>query len=192
MKEPKDFIVACDMDDTIEYLVQAWVRWLNNKYELSVQYEDIKHWEMQLAFPTLTKEQIFEPLTIVDFWRTVEPMPQAVKYIKKLIDDGFTFYICTASHYRALEVKMDEVLFKHFPYLSWSNVIVMQNKQMLKCDILIDDAAHNIVGEYIGLLKDAPYNKSFNESEHVSVLRVHTWKEIYNRVHEIYNLAKDH
>ena len=189
MREKKDFVICCDMDDTIEYLIQAWLRWLNNRYELSVQYEDVKHWEMKRAYPTLTEQQIFEPLALPDFWRTVEPMPQAVEYIKKIIDDGFTFYICTASHYKALEVKMDEVLFKHFPYLTWNNVIVMQNKQMIKCDILIDDGAHNIVGEYIGLLKDAPYNKDFNEMYHMKVLRVHTWREIYDRIHEIYKLA---
>ena len=189
MKSTKDFVICCDMDDTIEFLIQAWTRWLNNTYDLGVRYQDVKDWEMQKAYPTLSKEQIFEPLAIPDFWKTVEPMPQAVKYIKKLIDEGFTFYICTASHYKALEVKMEEVLFKHFPYLTWDNVIVMKNKQMIKCDVLIDDGAHNIVGDYIGLLKDTPYNQSFDEAAHTSVLRVHTWREIYKTIHELYELA---
>ena len=73
MREKKDFVICCDMDDTIEYLIQAWLRWLNNRYELSVQYEDVKHWEMKRAYPTLTEKQIFEPLALPDFWRRSPP-----------------------------------------------------------------------------------------------------------------------
>ena len=185
----KDFTICCDMDDTIECLIQAWVEWLNNKHNLSVQYEEVKDWNISLFFPSLSSSQVFEPLGLDDFWRTVKPMEDAQIYVKKLIDEGFDFYICTASHYNALKVKMEEVLFKYFPYLTWNNVIVCQNKQMVKCDILVDDGPHNIIGEYIGLLKDAPYNHHFNEHDHIKVLRVHDWEEIYNIIHEIYELT---
>lgn len=188
--DKKDFIICCDMDDTIEHLVAAWISWLNAKHNLDVKYDDIKDWNISLFYPTLTQSQVFEPLNQDDFWKTVQPMPDAIIYIKKLIDEGFSFYICTASHYNALKTKMEEVLFKYFPYLNWKNVIVTQNKQLIKCDVLVDDGAHNILGDYIGLLKDAPYNKEFDEHAHLSVMRVHDWEEIYNLIHQIYNLAR--
>ena len=54
MSKYKDIVIACDMDDTIEYLVPAWIKWLNAKHGTTVRYLDIKNWNMQLAFPTLT------------------------------------------------------------------------------------------------------------------------------------------
>ena len=85
MGKYKDIIIACDMDDTIEYLVPAWIKWLNAKHGTTVRYLDIKNWNMQLAFPTLTWDQIFEPLKLEEFWDTVAPMKDAQYYIPKLI-----------------------------------------------------------------------------------------------------------
>ena len=39
--EKKDFIIGIDMDDTIEDLCEAWIAWLNNKYECHVNPKDI-------------------------------------------------------------------------------------------------------------------------------------------------------
>ena len=53
--------------------------------------------------------------------------------------------------------------------------------------ILIDDGPHNIVGDYYGLLMEAAHNRNWDESKHEKVTRVRSWKEIYEKVHEIYN-----
>ena len=50
------------------------------------------------------------------------------------------------------------------------------NKQMIRCDYLVDDGAHNIVGPYKGLLMDMPHNRSF---QHEGITRVHNFKEVY-------------
>lgn len=38
---PQDFVICCDMDDTIEYLLPAWIRWLNTKYGYNTKYSDV-------------------------------------------------------------------------------------------------------------------------------------------------------
>ena len=76
---------------------------------------------------------------------------------------------------------MEKVLFKYFPYLSNSNLILMRNKQMIRCDYLVDDGAHNIVGPYKGLLMDMPHNRSF---QHEGITRVHNFKEVYKIITE--------
>ena len=92
-------VICCDMDDTIEYLVKAWVKWLNYTHFLNVDYKNITDWEMKLSFPTLTEDEIFEPLRTPSFWDIVEPIPDAAKYMQMLIDEGYDFYICTNTSY---------------------------------------------------------------------------------------------
>ena len=122
------------MDDTIEYLVPAWIKWLNAKYGTNTTYLDIKS------------------------WNTVEPMKDAQEYIPKLIEEGFQFYIVTSAPPDTIKHKAQQCLFKHFPYLKWENVIVARKKQLIHCNILIDDAMHNIVGPYKGFLKATIHN----------------------------------
>lgn len=177
--------ILIDMDDTIENLIVCWVRKLNEKYGTSVKYSDVVCYEMTKIFPTLTEKQIFEPLFDDNFWDEVEPIDGSVEYIQSLINDGHNIYIVTNSHYNTLKPKMEKVLQKYFPFISWRNVIIASNKQMIMGDILIDDAIHNLTGgEYIKFLMDAPHNHSFNAEEN-GMTRVHSWKEIYDLINII-------
>ena len=184
---PEDFIIGADMDDTLTNLVVPWFQWLNRKYNKNVNpYEDI-HWDPKVEYPDLSGMQIFEPLFQEAFWETVTPKDNAVYYVKKLIDEGFSFYVVTASHQDTVSIKFNKVLFKYFPFIDRHNVITTSNKQLIKCHVLIDDGPHNIVGEYHGLLMEASHNRKWDESKYPKVTRVHNWKEVYENVHRIYN-----
>ena len=186
----RNVTICCDMDDTIEHLIKAWVKYLNNKYCLDVDYRTIKDWEMKLAFPMLSDDQIFEPFHIPEFWDTVEIFEDAPKYIKMLIDEGFDFYICTNTHYSIAKEKFDRCLFKYFPFIKPDKIITTSNKKMIKCDILIDDALHNIVGDYIGILMDAPHNSDFKEYNEKNIFRAYNWYDVYNIIHSVINSRK--
>lgn len=172
--------ICCDMDDTIEYLCEAWCAWLNNKYNVNINWKDIDQWDMTKVYPMLTKKEIYQALEEPDMWKTVKPIEGAYFYIKKLIDEGYPFYIVTTSHHKVFDVKLCNCLFRLFPFIDRHNIILTCNKQMIRCDVLIDDGPHNIVGEYLGLLMNAPHNRYFDENNYSSVKRVYTWEEIYN------------
>lgn len=169
------------MDDTIEDLLTAWTLWLNNKHKLNVKVSDITSWEMKQSYPKLTDEEIFEPLHLAEFWDTVMPKLDSQKYLKQLIEDGHSVYICTNTHYAILKDKLDRCLFKHFPFITWRKIITMRDKQMIRCDFLIDDGVHNIVGDYKGLLIDMPHNRNFKAD---NVTRVYNFKEVYDIINE--------
>ena len=180
----KQLTILVDMDDTIEDLLGAWLTYLNEKYGLNVQKDDITQWDISKAFPMLDKNQVYEPLLKDEFWETVKPINGAPEVLKNMIDDGHKIYIVTASTYHTLPAKMESVLFKYFPYFTWNDVIVTSNKQMIKGDVLIDDGIHNhIGGEYLSILMSAPHNLDLNEGE--GIIRVHNWKEIYEVINEI-------
>ena len=183
--------VLVDMDDTIEYLAKGWVEYLNIKYGLNVNWLDVKQWDVAQTFPMLTRKQVYEPLFDDALWDHIEPLPDAPEYLEKLIHDGHRVFIVTASTYETLPAKMTKVLFRYFPYLTWSNVIVTSCKQVINGDVLIDDAPHNHEdGAYEKILMSAPHNESYN-AETNGMLRVHNWREAYQAVCDIANSIKE-
>lgn len=176
----KKLTVLIDMDDTIENLCETWVNYLNEQYKTKANVKDINNWDMLKAFPSLSSEDLFRPLSENSFWSKVKPLPGAVEYIKQIRDDGHKVFIVTASHPSSVNVKLNNVLFKYFPYLNYTDVIITSNKQMIKGDILIDDALHNLIGgDYKGVLMAAPHNKDYTGKE---FKRVNNWEEAYNVV----------
>lgn len=170
--------ILIDMDDTIEHLLVAWIDCLNSQYGLSVKAEEVTQWDLQIAFPSLTKEQIHAPLEEDEFWERVKPMDGASDAIQWMIKQGYQVYIVTASAYRTIRAKMEHMLFKHFPYLTWDNVIITNHKQMIDGDILIDDAPHNLIrGKYVKVLMSAPHNLSF-DADAYGMLRVSNWDDV--------------
>lgn len=181
----KKFTICCDMDDTIEHLIPAWCKFLNNKYGLNVSASDITEWDICKFFPTLTKTQVFEPLWIAEFWDTVEPHAFARQGLYRLIEDGHDVYICTNTHYALAKEKFDRCLFKHFPFLDRHKLILTCNKQMVKCDILIDDGTHNIIGDYVGILMNASHNESFDVTTAPNVIRAYDWLDVYDIINKL-------
>lgn len=181
----RNFTILVDMDDTIENLTDAWVAYLNDRYGTSVKKEDITSWDLAEAFPTLEKSQVFGALYDEALWERVKPLPGAVKYLKRLIDDGNQVVIVTASHPDSVGVKMNKVLFRYFPYFTYQDVIIASKKQLISGDFLIDDAPHNLGGNYMGLLFTAQHNKSITDEELVmkNAIRVDNWKEVYELIH---------
>lgn len=179
----KKVIVLIDLDDTMTHLCRAWCRWLNAIHGTNVSENDITGWKISDYFPTLTEDQVFRPLHTDSFWREVEPMVDAPKYIKKLMDEGFEVYICTASLFDTIKSKFEHVLGRYFPFISWNQVIVTKNKQLVNGDILIDDGIHNLEGgRYKKVLMSAPHNRDYDAESH-GMTRVKSWEEAYNAVH---------
>jgi len=180
--KPEDFIIGIDMDDTLENLNESWTNWLNKKYNLSVNPEEICDWEMKKFFPTLTDEQLYGPLYDPEFWETVRPKDGAQEYLKKLINMGFTVYIVTCSHYNSLQPKVINCLLKYFPYIDWRQIISIRNKQLLRLDVLVDDYHKNLIhASYKGILMDMPYNRSFQE-DNKNIKRAYNWNEAFKYI----------
>ena len=176
--------ILIDIDDTIEYLCKTWVDWLNIKYHSNVKYEDITEWDIRSFFPTLSKEEVFYPIHQSWFWKLVKPMPGAIKYIKKLIEDGFQVYLCTSTDYRNVRPKYEFIIKRYFPYIAWEQVIITYKKQMINADILIDDGIHNLEGgTYFKILFTAPHNRKYDAEKH-DMVRANNWDEVYKIVRD--------
>lgn len=174
--------ILVDMDDTIENLAEAWVDYLNARHQTSTSLSDITDWDISKVFPTLTKEQVYAPLFEDAFWSWVKPMKGASETLQKLIADGHTVLIVTTSNYQTLAAKMEQVLFRYFPFLTWNDVIITAHKQLIKGDVLIDDGIHNLEGgDYFKILMTAPHNRNYDADKN-GMYRVSSWSDAYSAI----------
>lgn len=175
----KNFTIATDMDDTIEDLCLAWVNGLNKRFDKNVKYSDIRKWEIAEYYPDIPSEYIFSLLCEEDFWKTVKPKKDAIKYLSKLKDEGDRIIIVTASSYKTLYYKFTHCLLKYFPF-NEKDVIVAFDKTLIKSDFMIDDNPKNLTDpDKINLLFTANHNLDFN-TKSTNIRRVNNWKQIYD------------
>ena len=171
-------VILVDMDDTIEQLLHSWVRGVNAKYGTNAAYDDVASWDVSEAFPSLTREQVYAVPSEPGFWSTVEPIPGAAESLKRLSDAGHEIYIVTSTLPGDVREKMDDLLFRRFPFLSWEQVIITSRKQMIRGDVLIDDGVHNLEGgDYRKILMTAPHNRAY-DAEKNGMIRVHNWAQV--------------
>lgn len=176
-------VICVDFDDVINDLLSAWLLWLNTKYNCNVAFEDVVHWDMARAYTSLTREQIYEPLMNESFWGTVKIKNEAIDIIKKLQAEGHEIYICTSTHPIIMSCKYNKLMKPHLPFIDERHIILAHNKQMVNCDIFIDDNPNNLLGgNYKKILFDMPHNRNVVSDE---VVRVKDWDEIYNAVNDM-------
>ena len=110
--------------------------------------------------------------------KTVEPVPGAAEALQKFMAAGHSVYIVTATPHESVPEKMNDLLFRYFPFLTWNQVIITANKQMIRGDVLIDDGVHNLEGgSYKKILMTAPHNRNY-DAEANGMIRVSNWTEI--------------
>jgi 5'(3')-deoxyribonucleotidase len=182
--------IFIDMDDILVNLLDEWLICLNNYRGVTPKTkEDITNWDMQLAYPTLTKNQLYSPLYDSEMWKRVQPVKDAYKYLKKLKEDGHEIYVATASYPNSYFIKTEYCLLKHFDFLTPKDIICINNKSLLKGDVLFDDYHENLRNfSGIKVLRNKPYN--INVDTPYVDFRVDDWSEFYEIIQELNNLEE--
>ena len=170
--------ILVDMDDTIEYLIKAWVRGLNAEYGYDVAYDDVREWDISAAFPGLTRAEAYRIPMRPGFWKNVEPIPGAAEVLQRLTEAGHEVLIVTATPFDSVPEKIGGYLFEHFPFLTPDQVIITGRKQLIRGDVLIDDGVHNLEGgDYAKILMTAPHNADYDAEAH-GMIRAENWAQI--------------
>lgn len=118
-----------------------------------------------------------------EFWDKVAINPEAVVTIESWVRQGHTVRLVTASHFTdTLGYKIRKTLESFNPELiNERNVIVAQDKNLIKGDVLIDDCIDNLNYNIFPICFAQPWNTEWEG------LRTNNWSEIRE---EISNLAK--
>lgn len=182
VRKARKLTILIDLDDTLENLCEVWTDVINEQFGTHVVAKDIRTWDVGRVFAGVDREDIFAQLLKKELWERVRPLPGAVKCVEKLINDGHDVYIVTASHPSSVGTKLDTFLFKYFPFIDWDHVIIASNKQMIRGDVMVDDAPHNLIGgKYYRILKTAYHNMDYNAKAH-GMVRFDNWEDIYEDI----------
>lgn len=186
----KSLTLLVDMDDTIENLLESWLHILNKNYGFFVTPDMVTSWNIPEFYPGLNEKAVYAPLFTDELWRDIKPRWDAVKYLKMLHDDGHDIYIVTSSNFRTIGTKVESILHSYFPFIRDDHVIVAAKKQMIRGDVMIDDAPHNLEGgEYDKVLVTAPHNRTYHAEEH-GMRRVDNWAQVYSWITELAELEE--
>ena len=171
--------IGIDIDCVCNNLVDNWIAYLNNKYDLTVKYNDITDYNIKLFYPMLTKDEIFEPLKDDNFWLELIPKSDSIIYLKKLIDDGHEIKLITATDVKSMPIKSKWVI-NHYPFLNKRDIYMVFDKSWINTDILLDDCIDNLKSDtYTGVCYSQPWNSKYDG------LRVNNWIEFYNLINII-------
>lgn len=114
-----------------------------------------------------------------EMWKRVKVLPNCVEVIKRLHDRGEEIYFVTSTESQNV-AKKARFLQRTFPFLDIrKRLITTHCKQMIKCDVLIDDYEENLKnGSYFGILMNYPWNRNFDDASDDKIYRVFDWTQV--------------
>ena len=175
--------VYVDMDGVIADTHLAWINILNERYGTTVTPEDVRGWTMGPYFPTLTSDQIYEPLYSDSLYETVPEIQGALGAIAYLRYQGLEVFIATSCVSASMVGQKNDWLVERgfvepdsYGGLS-RGLVSVRDKSVLSPGFLIDDGAHNLRGyRGTGILFDQPHN--WNEIGPWA--RARDWNDVLN------------
>lgn len=168
------------MDDVLAETLPAICDAYNKIYKTSITQEDIDNWKFykSLGHDDAEGQKIInEIFSIENFWLNIEPKHDAF-HIMADLNKTYELYVASAP-FPTKKCIPDKITWmkKHFPFLSYHQIIFIYNKGLLRGDIMIDDKPDNlIVFHGLKVLYRTPVNRQYNDFDHI----VNNWREIKN------------
>lgn len=177
--------IMIDMDDVIcdGGFLSLVNQFLNTNYKI----EDIKTYYIQDLIPKERYQEWSEFFNTKNVYDYCELLPNAYEVMQKL-SKKYELYIVTAyifrdnEEYSANNLKNKfEYLYENIPFIKPENYIFTSNKEIINCEIKIDDKLSNLEGNAeTKMLFTAYHNKNITDVElkQNGAIRINGWKDI--------------
>lgn len=176
--------IMIDLDDTL--VCGGYLDIVNEYLGKSYKEEEIDEYRFETLLPDGITDDYVKFYYDRDVYNYTKLFDDAKRVIEKL-NDKYDICICSAyvfpegveESYIHLANKY-KYLVKEFPFLNANNFIFTSRKDLVKCDIKIDDRIENLKGDSVKFLYTARHNKhiSLDELEKLGIIRVNNWNEI--------------
>jgi len=169
--------ILVDMDGVLCNLIEKWFRLYNKEYGDDLSIEKLVEWGPHRF--ARAGSAVYKYLSQPGFFRDLSPIPGAVEGVRSLMERGHDVVVVTAAR-RGHRDKL-EWLRQRLPFLDTRNIVFAHRKELVRGDVLFDDAPHNLeafapFGQPVAMAY--PYN------EGVGCPRVRTWSEFLAFVDE--------
>ena len=175
-------IIAVDIDNVINNLAEAVLKVYNADSGDNLALDDIKAYHIENFVKPEYKKIFHQYFLDRNVWKKIKVQPQCREVIAKLHNEGHHIIFVTTTEPENLPKKKNWLM-RNFPFLDIrKSLYCCPVKQLVRCDVLIDDCITNLIGErsYYSLCMDMPYNQTEEEIQRFT--RVHNWAEIYSTI----------
>ena len=187
-------VIGFDLDGTVVDTPTKMIDYLNERLPIKISIEDVKTYCIENALPDEYKWVVDNGFRDSRFWKKVSLIDGAYDAIKRLYDEGHDIYFVTSSLPSNLKKKIGHLTrsLDFFPadYV-WQHTVNIHNKQLLRLDVIVDDALFNLNGdrEYYSICIDMPYNQT--DELIPNFTRVYNWQEMYSAIKMVESLIKE-
>lgn len=177
--------ILVDIDGVLNDMQAKLLKEINNAYKTDFKIEDITYWEWlnDIANDPRVNEPIWWLTERPWFWDFVQINRKAVEVIEGWVKQGHKVRFVTASYFSDTLSHKIKTTLEAFNYnlINERNVIVAQDKSVIKGDIMIDDCVDNLKdfdGERICFAQ--PWNALYGD-----MWRTNNWDYIDKIVQDI-------
>lgn len=129
-----------DMDGVLCNLIEKWFGRYNAEYGDQLRLDALDTWGPHRI--AKAGRAVYKYLSEPGFFRDLKPIPGAVEGVRSLLDHGHEVVVVTAAK-NGHRDKLDWIR-EHLPFLSPENVVFTHRKELVRGDVLFDDAPHNL------------------------------------------------
>ncbi len=162
-----------DMDSVICDLMSEWHRRYNHDYDDNLSVEKLECWRSEDYVKNECGDKIYEYLDQPGLFLQLKPLPHAIEVLERL-SSMYDVMIVTSSRTYAYTEK-EQWVEKHLPFIGKRNLIFSHRKEMIRGDLLFDDAPHNLIAFKNSGRMAIAMNYRYNQ--YVDVPRVNNWLE---------------
>lgn len=154
--------ILLDVDEVVADLLGEWLRRYNLQYEDNLTPDRITDWNLVPFVKPECGSKVYEILGQEDIYDNVQPIPGALEGIQSLREVSRVVFV-TSANVATMRGKVHWLerhgLLGEGP--RHEDLIIAHDKSMVRGDLLIDDAPHNIQS-YPGrkIVFDRPHNRN--------------------------------
>ncbi len=178
--------IMIDLDETI--VMDGYLKAVNDYKNTNYKAEDIDTYYVEDILGEEKEAFLDHFYKNVNIYDDIKELPNAISTIKDLCK-YYDVYICAAfvDPRRVLESKVSamykyEWIVKNMPFIDPKKIILTGSKDVVMCDIKIDDKVSNLKKGYgkVKLLLDHKHNQKydFEDLESLGIRRVYNWDQI--------------
>ncbi|MCI8393895.1 MAG: hypothetical protein HFH86_00215 [Bacilli bacterium] len=180
--------IMIDLDETI--VSGGYLEALNEYLHTNYRPKDVKEYYVSnILTPEENSKYLDYFYQNINVYEKSHLIPDAIEVIQEL-NKYYDIYICSAFIDKrkplacSIQAKYKyEWILKNMPYIDPKKIILTSSKDLIMCDVKIDDKVSNLKDGYgkIKLLLNQKHNESYSNEElaQYGILRVKNWREIY-------------
>ena len=165
--------IAIDMDEVLADTIGKFISLYSQRHNTQITVNDFPGMEFNQVLPEDIRHTLRQYINEPDFFSDIPVMQNAVEVVEQLHSKYDVYIVSAAMEFKYSMTPKLEWLNRHFPFISWTNIVFCGHK-IVDTDIMIDDRVKNFVN-FKGrkILFTSPHNLAVTGYE-----RANNWHEV--------------